>query len=98
MLAPLAESREHDVRITVVYVVEIIKIIGDLDQVEQIVKVTGFVSSAPGFNGQPAVVNGASELLAKIFDEKGAHARSAVGVGELPLNAPCEVEMIVKTK
>ncbi|MCL1805122.1 MAG: RidA family protein [Clostridiales bacterium] len=71
---------------------------GDLDNVEQVVKVTGFVSSAPGFNGQPGVVNGASELLAKIFEEKGAHARSAVGVSELPLNVPCELEMIVKIK
>jgi enamine deaminase RidA (YjgF/YER057c/UK114 family) len=69
---------------------------GDLDKVERIIKVTGFVSSAPGFNGQPGVVNGASELLAQIFGDKGAHARSAVGVGELPLNVPCEVEMIVK--
>ena len=69
---------------------------GDLDQVEQIIKVTGFVSSAPGFNGQPGVINGASELLAQLFGEKGAHARSAVGVSELPLNVPCEVEMIVK--
>ena len=71
---------------------------GDLDKVEQILKVTGFVSSAPGFNGQPGVINGASELLAKAFGEKGAHARSAVGVSELPLNVPCEVEMIVKIK
>lgn len=71
---------------------------GDLDNVVQIIKVTGFVSSAPGFNGQPGVVNGASELLAGIFGEKGAHARSAVGVSELPLNVPCEIEMIVKVK
>lgn len=71
---------------------------GDLDNVEQIVKVTGFVSSAAGFNGQPKVVNGASELLGELFGEKGAHARSAVGVNELPLNVPCEVEMIVKVK
>ena len=71
---------------------------GDLDAVEKIIKVTGFVSSAPGFNGQPGVVNGASELLAKVFGDKGAHARSAVGVSELPLNVPCEVEMIVKLR
>ncbi|MDR1193568.1 MAG: RidA family protein [Peptococcaceae bacterium] len=71
---------------------------GDLDNVEQIIKVVGFVSSAPGFNGQPKVVNGASELLGEIFGAKGAHARSAVGVSELPLNVPCEVEMIVKIK
>ena len=71
---------------------------GDLDNVDQIVKLTGFVSSAPGFTSQPAVVNGASELLAKAFGEKGAHARSAVGVAELPLGVPVEVEMIVRLK
>jgi enamine deaminase RidA (YjgF/YER057c/UK114 family) len=71
---------------------------GDLDNVEQVIKVTGFVSSAPGFNGQPKVVNGASELLGQVFGAKGAHARSAVGVSELPLNVPVEVEMIVKVK
>lgn len=72
--------------------------IGSLDNIEQVVKVTGFVSSAPGFSAQPKVVNGASELLGQLFGEKGAHARSAVGVNELPLDAACEVEMIVKVK
>lgn len=72
--------------------------VGSLDNIEQIVKVTGFVASAPGFNGQPKVVNGASELLGKLFGDKGLHARSAVGVNELPLDAACEVEMIVKVK
>jgi len=71
---------------------------GDLEQVVQIIKVTGFVSSAPGFNGQPQVVNGASELLVQLFGEKGAHARSAIGVSELPLNVPVEIEMIVKVR
>ena len=56
----------------------------------------GFVASAPGFNGQPGVVNGASDLLAQVFGDKGAHARSAVGVAELPLDAPVEVELIVE--
>lgn len=73
-------------------------LIGDLDKVEQIVKVVGFVNSAPGFNLQPRVINGASELLGEIFGEKGKHARSAVGVNELPLDATCEVEMIVKVR
>jgi enamine deaminase RidA (YjgF/YER057c/UK114 family) len=68
----------------------------DIDAVTRIVKVVGFVASAPGFNGQPAVVNGASELLAEVFGDKGAHARSAVGVAELPLDAPVEVELIVE--
>ena len=67
-----------------------------VDAVKQVVKVVGFVASAPGFNGQPGVVNGASELLAEVFGDKGVHARSAVGVSELPLDAPVEVELIVE--
>ncbi|ATA27545.1 hypothetical protein MLM_0633 [Mycobacterium lepraemurium] len=67
-----------------------------IDAVTRVVKVVGFVASAPGFNGQPSVVNGASDLLAEVFGEHGAHARSAVGVGELPLDAPVEVELIVE--
>ncbi|TDX75944.1 enamine deaminase RidA (YjgF/YER057c/UK114 family) [Rathayibacter sp. PhB151] len=70
-------------------------VIGSLDRVTRIVKVTGFVASAPGFNGQPGVINGASEVLGEIFGEAGRHARSAVGVAELPLDAPVEVELIV---
>ena len=60
------------------------------------VKVVGFVASAPDFTGQPGVVNGASELLGQVFGEAGVHARSAVGVAVLPLDAPVEVEMIVE--
>lgn len=71
---------------------------GDLDNIERIVKVTGFVNSAPGFVGQPKVINGASELLSEIFGEAGRHARAAVGVSELPLDAAVEVELIVKIK
>jgi len=67
-----------------------------LDAVTQVVKVVGFVASAPGFNGQPGVVNGASELLAEVFGGRGSHARSAVGVAELPLDAPVEVELAVE--
>ena len=67
-----------------------------IDAVRQVVKVVGFVASAPGFNGQPGVVNGASELLAEVFGDKGVHARSAVGVSELPLDASVEVELIVE--
>lgn len=73
-------------------------LIGDLDQVEQIVKVVGFVNSDPDFTLQPQVINGASELLGVVFGEKGAHARSAVGVNSLPLDSTCEVEIIVKLK
>ena len=67
----------------------------NLDDIVQIVKVVGFVASAPGFTGQPAVVNGASELFGALFGDAGKHARSAVGVAELPLGAPVEVEVIV---
>jgi enamine deaminase RidA (YjgF/YER057c/UK114 family) len=71
---------------------------GGLDAIRRIVKVTGFVASAPGFNGQPQVVNGASELLIEVFGEEGRHARSAIGVAELPLDAPVEVELIAEVR
>jgi len=67
-----------------------------IDSVVKVVKVVGFVASAPGFDGQPGVINGASELFGEIFGAAGAHARSAVGVSELPRNAPVEVEVIVE--
>jgi enamine deaminase RidA (YjgF/YER057c/UK114 family) len=67
-----------------------------IDSVARVVKVVGFVASAPGFNGQPGVVNGASELFGEVFGDAGAHARSAVGVSELPLDAPVEVEIVVE--
>ena len=70
---------------------------GSLNAISRIVKVTGFVASAPGFNGQPEVLNGASEFLGEVFGEAGLHARSAVGVAELPLDAPVEVELVVMT-
>jgi enamine deaminase RidA (YjgF/YER057c/UK114 family) len=71
---------------------------GGLDRIRRIVKVTGFVASAPGFHGQPQVMNGASELLIEVFGEDGKHARSAVGVAELPLDAPVEVELIAEVR
>jgi enamine deaminase RidA (YjgF/YER057c/UK114 family) len=67
-----------------------------LGRIAKIVKVTGFVASAEGFTGQPAVVNGASELFGDVLGELGRHARSAVGVGELPLGAPVELEVIAE--
>ena len=67
-----------------------------LDRVARVVKVVGFVASASGFTGQPGVVNGASELFGEVFGDAGRHARSAVGVAELPLGAPVEVEVIVE--
>jgi enamine deaminase RidA (YjgF/YER057c/UK114 family) len=69
-----------------------------LDAVAGVVKVVGFVASAPGFTGQPGVVNGASELLGEVFGDAGRHARSAVGVAELPLGAPVEVELVVELR
>lgn len=71
---------------------------GSLDAIEEIVKLTVFINSADGFTAQPKVANGASELIGKIFGEKGLHVRSAVGVNELPLNAAVEIEMIVRIK
>lgn len=67
-----------------------------IDSVTRVVKVVGFVASAAGFNGQPGVLNGASDLLAEVFGDAGVHARSAVGVAELPLDAPVEVELVVE--
>ena len=71
---------------------------GGVAQISRVVKLTGFVASAPDFAGQPQVVNGASELLLEIFGEAGRHARSAVGVAVLPLNAPVEIELIVEVR
>lgn len=71
---------------------------GGLDQIEQIVKVCVFVNSAPGFTDQPKVANGASDLLGRIFDEAGKHARSAVGVAELPLDSAVEIELIARIR
>lgn len=73
-------------------------VIGDLDKVTRVVKVVGFVASAPDFTGQPGVVNGASELLKLAFGDAGVHARSAVGVAALPLDAPVEVEIVVEVR
>ncbi len=70
--------------------------VGSLKNVRRVVKVVGYVASAAGFNEQPKVMNGASELLGEVFGEKGRHARSAVGVAELPLDAPVEVELVVE--
>ena len=69
---------------------------GGLDAISRVVKLTGFVASAPDFTGQPQVVNGASELLLEVFGEAGRHARSAVGMAVLPLDAPVEIEIVVE--
>ncbi len=73
-------------------------VIGDLDRIKQIVRVVGYVASVPTFTQQPAVVNGASELLLEIFGENGKHARSAVGMAALPLNASVEIELTVEVE
>ena len=76
-----------------------ISLVADIDQIEKIIRVGGFVNGVLGFVAIPAVVNGASELLIKLFgDVNGKHARTAVGVAELPLNAPVEIEMVVQLK
>lgn len=69
-----------------------------LDNIEQVVKVNGYVASAAGFGGQPGVINGASEVLQQIFGDAGIHARAAVGVAELPLNSPVEVDIVVRVR
>jgi enamine deaminase RidA (YjgF/YER057c/UK114 family) len=72
--------------------------LGTLDNVARVVKVLGFVNSAPGFHEQPAVIDGASELLLDVFEERGRHARSAVGMSELPFNIAVEIEMILEVR
>ncbi|MFJ8444157.1 RidA family protein [Kitasatospora griseola] len=92
-----AEEAKDLARICALNALAAIKsVIGDLDKVEQVVKVVGFVASAADFTGQPGVVNGTSELLGEVFGDKGVHARSAVGVAVLPLDAPVEVELMVR--
>jgi len=94
----LEEGRDA-ARCTMLNLLSVIKQqIGDLDRIDRVVKVLGFVASAPGFNSQPQVLNGASELLVEVLGERGRHARSAVGVSELPMNVCIEIEMIVKVK
>jgi enamine deaminase RidA (YjgF/YER057c/UK114 family) len=76
-----------------------IALVADLDQIERVVRVGGFVNGIPGFTAIPSIINGASELFIKLFGEvNGKHARTAIGVAELPLNAPVEVEVLVKLK
>ena len=94
-LVPAADAKDY-ARIAILNALAAIKgVLGSLDRVTQIVKVTGFVASGPEFTGQPGVINGASELLGEIFGAAGSHARSAVGVAVLPLDSPVEIEVIV---
>ena len=93
------EDAKNAARICTMNALAAIKgVIGDLDRIKQIVKVVGYVASVPTFTQQPAVVNGASELLLEIFGENGKHARSAVGMAVLPLNASVEIELTVEVE
>ena len=90
-----AEEAKELAQICALNALAAISLVADLDQIERVVRVGGFVNCAPGFTAIPGVINGASEFLIKIFgDVNGKHARTAVGVAELPLNAPVEVEVI----
>ena len=94
-----AEEAKELAQICALNALAAILLVADLDQIERVVRVGGFVNCAPGFIAIPGVINGASEFLIKIFgDVNGKHARTAVGVAELPLNAPVEVEVIVQLK
>lgn len=90
------EQAQQLARVCALNALAAITTVADLDSILRVVKVVGFVASAPEFSGQPVVVNGASDLLKEVFGEAGAHARSAVGVMSLPLNAPVEVELVVE--
>ena len=92
------EDAAADAKIATLNALAAIDDLVGLDSIARIVKVTGFVASAEGFTGQPRVVNGASELLGKIFGPAGQHSRSAVGVAELPLGSPVEVELTVELR
>lgn len=94
-LVPADDAKEY-ARICALNALAAVKsVIGSLDRVTRVVKVVGFVASDPSFTGQPGVINGASEVLGEIFGDAGVHARSAVGVAVLPLDAPVEVEIVV---
>ena len=94
-----AEDAKELAQICALNALAAISLVADLDQIERVVRVGGFVNCAPGFTAIPGVVNGASEIFVKIFgDVNGKHARTAVGVAELPLNAPVEIEVIVRIK
>lgn len=90
------EAKELAARCALNAVAAIRAEVGELSAVRRVVKLAGFVASTPDFTGQPAVINGASELLAAVFGDAGVHARSAVGVPSLPLDSPVEVEVIVE--
>ena len=91
-----AEDAEKFARAAALNALAAIDALVGIDKVTRVLKIVGFVASAENFSGQPGVINGASNLMGEVFGEAGAHARSAVGVAELPLNSPVEVEVIVE--
>ncbi|WP_151549686.1 MULTISPECIES: RidA family protein [Corynebacterium] len=93
-----AEQAKECARLAVLNALAAVDAVVGIDNVARVLKITGFVASAEGFSGQPGVVNGASELIGEIFGEAGQHVRSAVGVAELPLGAPVEVELVVEKR
>jgi enamine deaminase RidA (YjgF/YER057c/UK114 family) len=92
------EDAAHDAKVCALNALAAVDELVGLDTVARVVRLVGYVASAEGFTGQPRVVNGASELLGRIFGEAGQHARSAVGVAELPLGSPVEVELVVELR
>lgn len=91
------EEAYEDARTAVLNALAAVKaVVGDLDRVTRVVRVNGFVSSALGFTDQPSVVNGASDLLVQLFGDAGQHSRAAIGVYELPRDAPVEIDIIVE--
>jgi enamine deaminase RidA (YjgF/YER057c/UK114 family) len=94
-LVPASDAKDYARTAALNALAAVKSVLGSLDRVTRIVKVTGFVASAPEFTGQPGVINGASEVLGQIFGDAGIHSRSAVGVAVLPLDSPVEVEIIV---
>ena len=97
-LIPASDAKEYARTCALNALAAVKSVLGDLNRVTRVVKVVGFVSSDPSFTGQPGVINGASEVLGEIFGDAGVHARSAVGVAVLPLDAPVEVEIVVSFK
>ncbi|WP_353828626.1 RidA family protein [Agromyces sp. SYSU T0242] len=95
-LVPAGDAKEY-ARLCALNALAALKsVLGSLDRITRVVKVVGFVASDPAFTGQPGVVNGASEFIGEVFGDAGVHARSAVGVAVLPLDAPVEVEVVVE--
>ena len=92
------EDAAHDAKLCALNALAAVDDLVGLDSIARVIRVVGYVASAEGFSAQPRVVNGASEFLGRVFGEAGTHARSAIGVAELPMNAPVEVELTVELR